>query len=250
MNYKSFITERSYFAQTIPLFNKMIVNLKQQLNGKKQIKVGEEFVLFFGDDDFAGDVTVKFYKGYSQNALDYFRDKELNPAEHRINAMYYPVDYELERPIEKPTIEVYLSKFIKDRRINLLEFIKQMKEPLPALLRHELSHAYEDSKISKDGVNTVYAHTGSDRNAESNSHDQNYANNISEMNAWFQTWIPTLIQKEKLLQNYLYNGKLNEATLYIVNKIKGIDTFQDLYTKNKNWFYKTIYMTLSHILEQ
>lgn len=225
--------ERRYFVDAATTFTKMIRDLQQQMKEQGTINPGDGFTLFFSDDDFAEPVTVAFYNGYNKRARAFMRDTGSDTT----SAAYYS---DGQYGVDTPTIEIYLSKILPPSVTNKFEFIKLMKEPLPSILRHELSHAYEHLVVQRrDGSDTVLNDTGKER--QISDPDERYMNNTSEMNAWLQTWVPTLLSKDKLLQHYVQNGDVKNATSLIVNKINKTPLFASLYDKNKNWFYKTIY---------
>lgn len=233
--------ERQYFITSATIFNKMLIDLQQQMMEQGNIKSGDEFTLLFGDDDFAEPITIVFYAGYSKRARQWMRDTEGSGTV----AIYFA---DGQYGIETPTIEVYLNQIITDKRVNPFIFIKHMKEPLKSILRHELSHAYEHLVVQrKDQTDTVLNDTGKERQIK--DPDERYMNNTSEMNAWFQTWVPTLIDRERLLQHYIQIRDIPKAVTFIINKIQTMPQFEILYDQNKKWFYKTVYTMIDKLIQ-
>lgn len=219
--FQLFLERRSIIDQQY-IFQRMIKDLINQIKSIPKLKNGEEFFLDFNEDT---SICVKFYTKPPKNIED-----------EGANAEYIPGDY---------CINVYLNNLLSDLAIrNPLVYIKKhIPEELIAVLRHELTHAYEDL------VKGIIDYTSPQDTRDLEDYGK-YFNSLSEINAYFNQHIPTLIRKEPLLQKFYNQGDIKNATLFIVDKVKQLPDFQEMYDKNKKWFFKTIYTTLDQLMNK
>lgn len=204
------------------MFDRMIQELRLQINDRPKLKTGEEFYLDFDPDT---SICIKLYARPPKNIAE---------NEKYANAIYDSDNY---------CIEVFLNNLLRKISVkNPLDYIKKhFPEELVGVLRHELSHAYEDM------VSGVYTHT-SPVDTRDTTNYANYFNSETEINAYFQQHIPTIISKNPLIQHFIRKGDIKSATRTTIKAISQHPDFAEFFNKNKEWFYKTIYTTLDHLI--
>ena len=140
------------------------------------------------------------------------------------------------------TIEIYLGKILDPSVKNVFASLQTyfpFPEELNSVLRHEISHAYEDivKKIDLKGYDTTDS--------------KKYYNSDTEVNAYLNSWVPTELLTNEDIKSYIRKGDVRNAVGELVDILKNKPEVKNFYTvENKQWLYKTVYTIVSTIIKK
>lgn len=220
--------ERKYFSDNLVLFRNMVSQLKMQLKDSIDI-VDDEFYLDFDEDST---VRVKILMS---------PPKSISKKHFGDDAIYNPSD---------ETIYLFLKNIFDDIPVDkIIPYTRKMPVRLEEVVIHELSHAYEHIKreIADDTKLPSVAHYTGPEDETIRSSSKRYINNLAEINSYLHQWIGRELKTRSLIY-YMSAGDVTGAAKYLFNKIRIEPHFNNLFDKNKKWFYKTIYTTLDHLI--
>lgn len=250
MNFKDFflLRERQHFIDLARFTEIVISKLEDQIRKKKNgVRSGDTFTvpltkqLFKLDPKFwkGYDLDFKFYKEYSRRTRNSF--KNVISGEHGIKGAYYE-----QLGGTNGTIEIYLNTtksseyYYKDKKFediidgSLPKFVKDV-------IRHELSHAYEDivKNISK------FQTSDSDKIT-----DSKYRNLDEEINADLNQFLNSELSVNADIMYKISEGDINGAVNAYIRKLKTSEFIKQVTPQNKIWIIKTIYTFVRDLVEQ
>lgn len=235
MDFKNYtlLKERAYFIDLTTLTNKIIDRLEQIIKTKKSIRPGASITVPISQ---TFDLDIKFYKGISRRGREYMKQAGAEGSD----ALYFS-----ETADENGTLEIYINDskdnqyYYKDKSFD--EIIKgRLPKFLRDILRHEISHAYEDI------VRDISAYSGN----EDLSDDKKYFNDDSELNAYFIQLVPGEIEVSQVVQHYIRKGDVNTATRELLTRLQNKEFVEHLTPENKNWFVKTVYTYVKMLVDK
>lgn len=213
-DYFQLFLERQYFATISAKLVKMTNQLKKQFDNIKELKIGDSFWI-----------------DLNKNVKILVKIESIIPDEPRTFGEYDP---------SSKSIEIFIKAIYGDDSPASLRYIKnKFPAKFEEILRHELSHAYEDL------VTDVYQYT----HYKGPSKDYvKYINSTSEMNAYLNQWVTSQLKYDRNIKNMFENRQLKAVVNAIMANISTNSEFSYLYEKNKKWFYKTIYTIIEKLI--
>lgn len=248
MDFKTYylLKERAHFVDLATLSDDIIDQLQEKLAKKKSINSGDKITVTIAD---VAELDIKLYKGYSRAALDHIAQYPHLKVEG-IGALYFP-----KTENENGRIELYINtskksnNYYKERKFE--DFInKSLPKYIKDMLRHEISHAYED--IISDVAQ--YSET-------ENEDDSAYYNSDDEINAFLMQYLPGEIQHNAVVKHYLVLAHkaetpeqkaqdINTATEILLNKLASQAWVRELSKANKKWVMKTVYTYVAEFVDR
>ena len=239
MNFKDFfiLQERQHFINLARLTEIIISKLEAKIRKKKNgVRSGSTITIPIGE---YYDLDIKFYKGYSRRTQRSMKDTYVDDS--GVSATYYP-----ETADSNGTIEIYLNPtkakeyYYRDKKFediidgSLPKFIKD-------ILRHEISHAYEDivrdiSKFQNKQQDDLSTHE--------------YHNLDEELNANLSQFLNSELSVNADIMYKISEGDINGAVNSFIKKLKEQEFIKEVDPKNKIWIIKTIYTFVRDLVEQ
>jgi NAD+--asparagine ADP-ribosyltransferase len=213
--YFQLFLERQYFADISAKLVGMTNQLKKQFDNIKELKIGDTFWI-----------------NLNKNVKILIKIESVMPDDPTTFGEYDP---------KSRSIRLFIKAMYGDDSSKSLQYIKiKFPAKFEEILRHELSHAYEDL------VTDVYQYTHY-KPGSSRSYTK-YINSTSEMNAYLNQWITSQLMYDRNIKNMFENRQLKPLVNAIMANISTHSEFSYLYEKNKNWFYKTIYTIIEKLI--
>lgn len=207
--------ERQYFADISAKLVKMTNQLKKQFDNIKELKIGDSFWI-----------------DLNKNIKILIKIESIMQNDPRTFGEYDP---------SSKSIEIFIKAIYGDDSPASLRYIKnKFPAKFEEILRHELSHAYEDL------VTDVYQYTHS--KVDSSKNYVKYINSTSEMNAYLNQWVTSQVMYNRNINNMFKNRQLKAVVNAVMANILTHSEFSYLYEKNKKWFYKTIYTIIETLI--
>jgi hypothetical protein len=213
--YFQLFLERQYFADISAKLVRMTNQLKKQFDNIKELKIGDTFWI-----------------NLNKKVKILIKIESIMPDDPMTFGEYDP---------KNRSIRMFIKAMYGDDSPASLKYIKiKFPAKFEEILRHELSHAYEDL------VTDVYQYTHSKVDPSVDYHG--YINSTSEINAFLNQWIISQLMYDRNIKNMYENHQLKPLVNAIMANISIHPEFSYLYEKNKNWFYKTIYTIIEKLI--
>lgn len=257
MNFKKFyvLKERRYFVNLTKYTGNIIKILQKEIKSSEtEIEPGQVFNVPIDDDT---NLEVAFYKGASKRLREYIQDNP-NYIIKDIFALYFSLNL---LKGESPRIEVYINNmknlsnhYKKLTFSNLVNKNNGIHPIVSSVLRHELSHAYEDLE------NDLFRKRMS-RKAEKHLDDNSSFNNFkmtevpyydqdTEHNAHFLASLTTFIKIDPVIKLAIVQKNLTSAVQHVLNHLQDSGWYNSLSESNKNWVKKTTYTYLDELIKK
>ena len=229
--------ERQHFINLAKLTEIIISKLEAKIRKKKNgVRSGSVITVPIGK---FYDLDIKFYKGYSRRTQQSMKNTVVD--ENGVSATYYPKTVD-----QNGTIEVYLNPtkakeyYYRDKKFediidgSLPKFIKD-------ILRHEISHAYDD--IVKD----IAQYQTQDQDKLS---QKEYSNLDEELNANLSQFLNSELSVNADIMYKISEGDINGAVNAYIRSLKKQEFIKHVTPQNKIWIIKTIYTFVTGLVEQ
>jgi len=240
--------ERQHFIDLAKFTEFVISKLEEQIRKKKNgVRSGDIFTVSLTKKFFkvnpvfwkGYDLDFKFYKSYSQRTRNSFKD--IISGDHGIKGAYYE-----QHGGTNGTIEIYLNTtksseyYYRDKKFediidgSIPKFVKDV-------IRHELSHAYEDI------IKNISKFQTSDSNKIT---DSKYRNLDEEINADLSQFLNSELSVNADLMYKIDEGDINGAVNAYIRSFKNSEFAKHVTPQNKIWIIKTIYTFVRDLVEQ